>query len=134
MSGVYGDFLENFLELREPFDVWDKEDASDIRQVIAVYMPNEGGGIKRRKYTSGNTGLDIDTLIFGGPGDPTMIQNLGSDDIGWAITYSDGGERVIQKLRVYAAGGELTDKQKFLFDSMNERVKRETSDFEVISA
>lgn len=59
MSGVYGDFIEVFPELREPFDVWDKEDASDKRQVIAVYMPNEGGGIKRRKYTSGNTGLDI---------------------------------------------------------------------------
>lgn len=59
MSGVYGDFVENFLELREVFDVWDKEDASDKRQVIAVYMPNEGGGLKRRKYTSGNTGIDI---------------------------------------------------------------------------
>jgi len=59
MSGVYGDFIETFPELREPFDVWDKEDASDKRRVIAVYMPNEGGGIKRRKYTSGNTGLDI---------------------------------------------------------------------------
>lgn len=59
MSGVYGDFIEVFPELREPFEAWDKEDASDKRQVIAVYMPNEGGGIKRRKYTSGNTGLDI---------------------------------------------------------------------------
>ena len=59
MSGVYGDFIENFLELREVFNVWDKEDASDIRQVIAVYMPNAGGGIKRRKFTSGNTGHDI---------------------------------------------------------------------------
>ena len=59
MSGVYGDFIEVFPELREEFDVWDKEDASDIKRIIAVYMPNEGGGIKRRKYTSGNTGLDI---------------------------------------------------------------------------
>lgn len=59
MSGAYGDFIEVFPELRESFDAWDKEDASDKRQVIAVYMPNEGGGIKRRKYTSGNTGLDI---------------------------------------------------------------------------
>lgn len=59
MSGVYGDFIEVFPELREAFDAWDKDDASDKRQVIAVYMPNEGGGIKRRKYTSGNTGLDI---------------------------------------------------------------------------
>lgn len=59
MSGVYGDFIEVFPELREPFEAWDKEDASDKRRVIAVYMPNEGGGIKRRKYTSGNTGLDI---------------------------------------------------------------------------
>ena len=59
MSGAYGDFVENFLELRESFDVWDKEDASDIRRVIAIYMPTEGGGFKRRKYTSGNTGHDI---------------------------------------------------------------------------
>lgn len=59
MSGVYGDFVEVFPELREPFEVWDKDDASDIRRVIAIYMPNEGGGIKRRKYTSGNTGFDI---------------------------------------------------------------------------
>lgn len=59
MSGVYGDFVENFLELREVFDVWNEEDASDKKQVIAVYMPNEGDGLKRRKYTSGNTGIDI---------------------------------------------------------------------------
>lgn len=59
MSGVYGDFVEVFPELREQFDVWDKEDASDKRSVVAIYMPNEGGGIKRRKYTSGNTGFDI---------------------------------------------------------------------------
>ena len=59
MSGVYGDFVECFPELREVCDVWNTEDASDIQPIIAVYMPTEGGGIKRRKYTSGNTGLDI---------------------------------------------------------------------------
>ncbi len=59
MSGVYGDFIEVFPELREPFEAWDKEDASDKRTVIAVYMPNRGGGLKRRKYTSANTAHDI---------------------------------------------------------------------------
>lgn len=59
MSGVYGDFIEVFPELREPFEAWDKEDASDKRTVIAVYMPNKGGGLKRRKYTSANTAHDI---------------------------------------------------------------------------
>lgn len=59
MSGVYGDFAEVFPELRERCTVWNKEDASDASDIIAIYMPNEGGGIKRRKYTSGNTGLDI---------------------------------------------------------------------------
>ena len=59
MSGIYGTFYENFLELQELFEVWDKEDASDMRKIVAIYMPDGGDGIKRRKYTSGNTGLDI---------------------------------------------------------------------------
>lgn len=59
MSGVYGTFLEHFAELNERCDAWNKEDASDKFQIVAVYMPTSGSGIKRRKYTSGNTGLDV---------------------------------------------------------------------------
>ena len=59
MSGVYGDFLEVFPELREACECWNKEDASDKFTIAAVYMPTAGSGIKRRKYTSGNTGLDV---------------------------------------------------------------------------
>lgn len=59
MGGVYGSFIECFPELMESFNAWTAEDKSDIRIVRAVYMPNKGSGIKRRKYTSGNTGLDI---------------------------------------------------------------------------
>ena len=59
MSGVYGTFLEHFAELNEACDAWNKEDASDKFQITAVYMPTSGSGIKRRKYTSGNTGLDV---------------------------------------------------------------------------
>lgn len=59
MGGVYGDFIENFMELYELHEVWTKEDKSDIRKINAVYLPDKGDGIKRRKYTSGNTALDI---------------------------------------------------------------------------
>jgi hypothetical protein len=59
MAGVYGTFLEHFSELNERCDCWNAEDASDKFQIIAVYMPTSGSGIKRRKYTSGNTGLDV---------------------------------------------------------------------------
>ena len=59
MSGVYGTFVEHFTELNEPCECWNKEDASDKWTIVAIYMPTEGSGIKRRKYTSGNTGLDI---------------------------------------------------------------------------
>ena len=59
MSGVYGTFLEHFSELNEACDAWNKADASDKFQIVAVYMPTSGSGIKRRKYTSGNTGLDV---------------------------------------------------------------------------
>jgi hypothetical protein len=85
-------------------------------------------------YAIGNTGLDIDTLIFGGVGDPTQIQTLGSEDITWAITYSTGGDRSINRVRVYAEGGMLTEKQAFLFDMNNNRIKRETSAYEVLQA
>lgn len=59
MNGVYGSFIENFPELYESFIVWTKEDKSDVRTVRGVYMPSNGDTIKRRKYTSGNTALDI---------------------------------------------------------------------------
>lgn len=59
MGGVYGDFVELFPELMETFSVWLKEDKSDIRHIRAMYIPTKGGGIKRRKYTSGNTALDV---------------------------------------------------------------------------
>jgi hypothetical protein len=59
MSGAYGTFLEHFAELNEVCDCWNKEDASDKFTITAVYMPTSGSGIKRRKYTSGNTGLDV---------------------------------------------------------------------------
>lgn len=59
MVGIYGTFLEHFAELNEKCDAWNKADASDKFSIIAVYMPTSGSGIKRRKYTSGNTGLDV---------------------------------------------------------------------------
>ena len=59
MNGVYGSFIENFPELYESFIVWTKEDKSDVRTVRGIYMPSNGDTIKRRKYTSGNTTLDI---------------------------------------------------------------------------
>lgn len=59
MSGVYGTFYENFPELQERFQIWTKEDKSDIRSIAAIFMPSSGSTIKRRKYTSGNTALDI---------------------------------------------------------------------------
>lgn len=59
MNGVYGSFIENFPELYESFIVWTKEDKSDVRTVRGIYMPSDGDTIKRRKYTSGNTALDI---------------------------------------------------------------------------
>lgn len=56
---VYGSFIEHFSELEDSFYVWTAEDRSDQRLVRAIYMPNKGSGLKRRKYTSGNTALDI---------------------------------------------------------------------------
>lgn len=59
MPGVYGDFIELFPELHETLTVWSKDDKSDSKYIRAVYIPKGGESIKRRKYTSGNTGLDI---------------------------------------------------------------------------
>ena len=54
----YGDFLACFPELNESIEVW-TEDTDDIRNITAVFIPSGGSDIKRRKYTSGNTSLDI---------------------------------------------------------------------------
>lgn len=59
MGGVYGSFYEEFPELVERFHVWTAEDRSDERLITGIYIPTKGSGIKRRKYTSGNTALDI---------------------------------------------------------------------------
>lgn len=59
MSGVYGDFLSSFLELLDVIEVWTLEDKSDLRYINGAFIPGKGDSIKRRKYTSGNTGLDI---------------------------------------------------------------------------
>jgi len=66
MSGAYGDFLQAFPELYETCQVFDKEDKTDIRTIRCIHLTQHGDGIKRRKYTSGNTGLDItgDDQIF----------------------------------------------------------------------
>lgn len=56
---VYGSFVSCFPELVERISVWTKEDKSDMRIVPVIYMPSKGGGISRRKYTSGNTVQDI---------------------------------------------------------------------------
>ena len=55
---IYGDFLACFPELNESIEVW-TEDTDDIRNITAVFIPSGGSDIKRRKYTSGNTSLDI---------------------------------------------------------------------------
>lgn len=57
---VYGDFLSCFPELQEQITVWTKEDKSDSRGIPVVYIPDRGSKIKRRKFTSGNTALDIE--------------------------------------------------------------------------
>lgn len=59
MAGIYGDFIEAFPELMESFYIWRQDDRSDQYLVRAIYLPGGGDAIKRRKYTSGNTGLDI---------------------------------------------------------------------------
>lgn len=58
--GVYGNFLTVFPELKERIVVWSKDDHSDERTVVAIYITSQGSRIKRRKYTSGNTSLDIE--------------------------------------------------------------------------
>lgn len=67
MSAVYGSFIEHFAELRKAYDVWNKEDKSDVRRITAVFIPTKGDGLHRQKYTSGNTAIDArsnDTLFI----------------------------------------------------------------------
>ena len=55
---VYGGFITAFPELLETIQVW-KETKEDSKLLRVIYIPSKGEEIKRRKYTSGNTSLDI---------------------------------------------------------------------------
>lgn len=56
---AYGAFITAFPELMQTVTVWTEYDRSDKRQIRVLYVPSKGDVIKRRKYTSGNTLLDI---------------------------------------------------------------------------
>lgn len=56
---AYGSFITEFPELHEMIRVWTKDDRSDERRIRVIYVPGKGEEIKRRKFTSGNTALDI---------------------------------------------------------------------------
>lgn len=55
---VYGGFITAFPELLETIQVW-KETKEDSKLIRVIYIPSADEQIKRRKYTSGNTSLDI---------------------------------------------------------------------------
>lgn len=55
---VYGGFITAFPELLETIQVW-RESKEDSKFLRIIYIPSKGEEIKRRKYTSGNTSLDI---------------------------------------------------------------------------
>lgn len=55
---IYGDFIGCFPELQEQAEVWNDE--TDIHTLPIIYLPDKGSVIKRRKYTSGNTALDLE--------------------------------------------------------------------------
>lgn len=54
---VYGTFIEHFSELIEP--IYIMEGNTIVKTITGIYMPFAGSSLKRRKYTSGNTALDV---------------------------------------------------------------------------
>lgn len=54
---VYGTFIEHFSELIEP--IYIMEGDVIVKTITGIYMPIAGSSLKRRKYTSGNTALDV---------------------------------------------------------------------------
>lgn len=49
-----------FPELMETVTVWTKVDKSDERKIRCMFVDDKMRGMARRKYTSGNTALDIE--------------------------------------------------------------------------
>lgn len=57
--GVYGNFLTAFPELHRSIKVWTKVDHSDERTIRAIFLDDKADGIRRKKFTSGNSALDM---------------------------------------------------------------------------
>lgn len=49
--GIYGNFLSAFPELSRKVHVWTNKDKSDIRTIVAVYMPTKGNKLKRWQFS-----------------------------------------------------------------------------------
>ena len=101
MSGVYGDFIENFPELMETFSVWTDVE-SNAQKIRGIYIPTKGGGIDRRKITSGNWILDridsdmifVQKIIIDDTSDATFtkIKNRMANNSA-TTSYEDGSTR-----------------------------------------
>lgn len=56
---AYGDFLSVFPELKRLILIWTKKDHSDERSIRGILLDDSAGGIRRKKFTSGNTAMDM---------------------------------------------------------------------------
>ena len=91
MSGVYGDFMENFPELYDTFEYWYQQ-GEGHKTCRALYMPNKGDGMKRRKYTSGNTAIDITEQ------DEFYINHKYDDEVKVGAFVQKVGDNIIMRL------------------------------------
>lgn len=64
--GVYGNLLTHFPELYRRIEVWTNPDKADKRTVVGVYLPSKGDKLKRWKFSSRGTAIDIssDDVLF----------------------------------------------------------------------
>lgn len=64
--GVYGNFMTAFPELMRRLTVWSKKDESDSRIIRGILLDDTADGIRRKKFTSGNTAMDMydDAILY----------------------------------------------------------------------
>jgi len=101
--GVYGNLLTAFPELYRRIPVWTKEDKSDIRDIVGIYLPSKGGLLKRWKYSNRGSASDYrnDDQLF------VSIKFKDSVHIGDYFYDPDDGElcRIMGDLNYRHPGG-----------------------------
>ena len=97
--GVYGNMLASFPELKRRLKVWTREDKSDLREVVGIYMATAGDRLVRKQYAkTAGYGRSAGSAIDYTCDDELFVSRAYLDKIGVGDYIEDPDDHAISKI------------------------------------